>query len=141
VQLEHALASRACSDLLVGFVGAGGFVPMPVKKVIWYAAIGGCRRPSYAGESHVYHLYVVRSPERQRVREALRQRGIETMIHYPVPVHRQEGYAGLVKIGPGGLGLTERLASEVLSLPLYPELSDHEVDWVIEAVTAASGSR
>jgi len=93
------------------------------------------------GGRHVYHLYVVRSPERDRVREALGRRGIETMIHYPVPVHRQEGYAGLVTIGPGGLALTERLASEVFSLPLYPELTDREVDTVIEAVIAASGSR
>jgi dTDP-4-amino-4,6-dideoxygalactose transaminase len=91
------------------------------------------------GACHVYHLYVVRSPERERAREALRQRGIETMIHYPVPVHWQEGYAGLVRIGPGGLGVTERLASEVFSLPLYPELTDLEVDRVIEAVSAAFG--
>ena len=71
----------------------------------------------------------------------LRRRGIETMIHYPVPVHWQEGYAGLVRIGPGGLALTERLVSEIFSLPLYPELTDREVDRVIEAVTAASASR
>ena len=58
-----------------------------------------------------------------------------------VPVHRQEGYAGLVRVGPGGLALTERLASEVFSLPLYPELTDREVDRVIEEVIAASGSR
>jgi dTDP-4-amino-4,6-dideoxygalactose transaminase len=63
------------------------------------------------------------------------------MIHYPVPVHRQEGYAGLVRIGPGGLAFTDRLASEVFSLPLYPEITDREVDRVIEAVVAASGSR
>jgi dTDP-4-amino-4,6-dideoxygalactose transaminase len=94
-----------------------------------------------AGARHVYHLYVVRSPERDRVREALRQRGIETMIHYPVPVHWQEGYAGLVRLGPGGLGLTERLASEIFSLPLYPELTDREVDSVIEAVNAVSSPR
>jgi dTDP-4-amino-4,6-dideoxygalactose transaminase len=90
---------------------------------------------------HVYHLYVVRSRERERLREALRGSGIETMIHYPVPVHLQEGYAGLVKIGPGGLALTERLAGEILSLPLYPELTDREADRVIEVVTAWSGPR
>jgi dTDP-4-amino-4,6-dideoxygalactose transaminase len=102
---------------------------------------GAITPPMEAAEArHVYHLYVVRSSERQRVREALHQRGIETMIHYPMPVHRQEGYAGLVRIGPGGLGTTERLAAEVFSLPLYPELTDHEVDRVIEAVTAACGS-
>jgi dTDP-4-amino-4,6-dideoxygalactose transaminase len=91
------------------------------------------------GACHVYHLYVVRSQERERAREVLRQCGIETMIHYPVPVHWQEGYAGLVRIGPGGLAVTERLASEIFSLPLYPELTDHEVDRVIEAVSAPSG--
>jgi dTDP-4-amino-4,6-dideoxygalactose transaminase len=63
------------------------------------------------------------------------------MVHYPVPVHRQIGYAHLVRIGPGGLRLTELLATEIFSLPLYPELTDHEVDRVIEALTVASGSR
>jgi hypothetical protein len=60
---------------------------------------------------------------------------VETMIHYPVPVHCKEGYARLVRVEPGGLELTERLAGEVLSLPLYPELIDREVDQVIDAVT------
>jgi dTDP-4-amino-4,6-dideoxygalactose transaminase len=91
-----------------------------------------------ASARHVYHLYVVRSGERERLRERLRAQRVETMIHYPVPVHRQEGYAGLVRIGPGGLELTERLAGEVLSLPIYPELTDHEVDRVIDAVTGSA---
>ncbi len=91
-----------------------------------------------ASARHVYHLYVVRSRERERVREGLRARGVETMIHYPVPVHRQEGYSALVRIGPGGLALTERLAAEIFSLPIYPELTDREVTRVIEAVTAAA---
>ena len=64
--------------------------------------------------------------------------GVETMIHYPVPVHCQEGYARLVRVEPGGLELTERLAGEVLSLPLYPELIDREVDQVIDAVTGSA---
>ncbi len=92
--------------------------------------------PTEAGWArHVYHLYIVRSRERERVCEGLRARGVETMIHYPVPVHRQEGYAGLVRIGPGGLELTEQLAAEIVSLPLYPELTDREVNQVIDAVT------
>jgi dTDP-4-amino-4,6-dideoxygalactose transaminase len=90
-----------------------------------------------AGSRHAYHLYVVRSSERERVREMLRVHGIETMVHYPVPVHRQEGYANMVRIGPGGLATTERFASEVLSLPLYPELTDREVSRVVDAVMAA----
>jgi dTDP-4-amino-4,6-dideoxygalactose transaminase len=87
---------------------------------------------------HVYHLYVVRSPERNRLRQRLQARGVETMIHYPVPVHHQEGYAGLVRVGAGDLELSERLADEVLSLPLYPELTDREVDRVIDAVTGSA---
>jgi len=92
------------------------------------------------GARHVYHLYVVRSRERERVREGLRARGVETMIHYPVPVHRQEGYASLVRVGPGGLELTERLATEIFSLPLYPELTDCEVNQVIDAVTDSAAT-
>ncbi len=87
---------------------------------------------------HIYHLYVVRSRERDRFRDRLRTSGIDTMIHYPLPVHRQEGYAGLCRIGRGGLERTERIASEIVSLPLFPELAEDEVAAVIDAVTAAS---
>lgn len=93
-----------------------------------------------AWAKHVYHLYVVRSPKREWTRDGLRALGVETMIHYPVPVHRQEGYSPLVRVGPGGLDLTERLAAEIFSLPIYPELTDSEVTRVIDAVIGSAAS-
>jgi dTDP-4-amino-4,6-dideoxygalactose transaminase len=83
---------------------------------------------------HVYHLYVVRVQERALYRERLTARGVETMIHYPLPVHQQVGYGEFCKIGRGGLDKTERLSGEILSLPVFPELSDAEVQAVIDAV-------
>jgi dTDP-4-amino-4,6-dideoxygalactose transaminase len=58
------------------------------------------------------------------------------MVHYPVPVHLQPGFGKLCRVAPGGLEHTERLANEVLSLPLYPELRDDEIETVVEALTA-----
>jgi dTDP-4-amino-4,6-dideoxygalactose transaminase len=89
-----------------------------------------------AGASHVFHQYVVRSPARDSLRDALARRGIGTNIHYPVPVHRQPGYAGRVALGPSGLGESERAAREVLSLPMYPQLTDADVARVVAALRA-----
>ncbi len=75
---------------------------------------------------HVYHLYVVRHPRRDALQAFLSERGIGTLIHYPVPVHLQPAYADLGH-GEGSLPVTETLAREVLSLPMYPELTDGEV--------------
>jgi len=88
---------------------------------------------------HVYHLYVVRVPQRAAVQEALARAGIGTLIHYPVPAHLQRAYAFL-GVARGSLPVTERLAEEILSLPLYPELPLTQVDEVaatLEATLAA----
>jgi dTDP-4-amino-4,6-dideoxygalactose transaminase len=82
---------------------------------------------------HVYHLYVVRVADRDAVQEKLRAEGVGTLIHYPKPVHRHPAYEGLAATD-GRLATSERLSGEILSLPLYPELEDAEVDAVIEAV-------
>jgi dTDP-4-amino-4,6-dideoxygalactose transaminase len=89
------------------------------------------------GVDHSYHLYVVRVPARDRVREALRQRSILTGIHYPHPIHRMRGYAFLG--APADLPHTEALAEQVLSLPLYPELSEASVDRVAAELNALVG--
>jgi dTDP-3-amino-3,4,6-trideoxy-alpha-D-glucose transaminase len=83
----------------------------------------------------VYHLYVVRTPRRDDLAAFLRARGIGTGVHYPVPVHRQPAYAHL-SLGEGSLPETEAAAREILSLPLYPELSEEQVRAVAEAVRA-----
>jgi dTDP-4-amino-4,6-dideoxygalactose transaminase len=82
---------------------------------------------------HVYHLYVVRCAERDALRAELEARGIGTLIHYPLPVHRQPAYADL-GYGPGSLPITEAIAGEVLSLPMYVGLRPSEVETVCQAV-------
>jgi dTDP-3-amino-3,4,6-trideoxy-alpha-D-glucose transaminase len=85
-----------------------------------------------SGGQHVYHLYVVRSPERDALGDRLRSRGVETLVHYPLAVHQHPAWSDLTR--PGALAESERAAREVLSLPLYPQLTDDEAGRVIEAV-------
>jgi dTDP-4-amino-4,6-dideoxygalactose transaminase len=88
---------------------------------------------------HVWHLYVVRVHQRDEVRQALLEAGVETGIHYPVPVHLQPAYAWL-GYEPGAFPVAERCAEQVLSLPMYPELPDAGPHRVAEALHAAAGS-
>jgi dTDP-4-amino-4,6-dideoxygalactose transaminase len=85
------------------------------------------------GRRHVYHQYVVRTPHRDALAEHLRRQGVSTGIHYPIPCHLQGACAHL-GYGPGSLPQTERAAREVLSLPVYPELSKSQLDQIVEAV-------
>jgi len=86
-----------------------------------------------AGAQHTYHLYVVRHEARDLLAERLRAAGIETLVHYPTPVHLQPAYAHL-GYAAGSLPETERAAAEILSLPLYWGLSVEEIATVCEAV-------
>jgi dTDP-4-amino-4,6-dideoxygalactose transaminase len=83
---------------------------------------------------HVYHLYVTRSDQRDRFQAILKESGIGTGIHYPVPVHCQPAYAGRVALAPAGCPETERAANEILSLPIYPELTASDVETVCAAL-------
>jgi dTDP-4-amino-4,6-dideoxygalactose transaminase len=85
--------------------------------------------------SHVYHQYVVRARERDSVLERLRARGIGAAIHYPVPVHLQRACAFL-GYSEGDLPQTERAAREILSLPMYPELTPEQIEYVATHVMA-----
>jgi dTDP-4-amino-4,6-dideoxygalactose transaminase len=86
------------------------------------------------GAESVFHLYVARTAQRDAVQARLREAGIGTGIHYPVPVHLQPAYAGRVATGPGGCPETEAASREILSLPLYPELTDRQVEAVCAAL-------
>ncbi|GGF00002.1 aminotransferase [Aliidongia dinghuensis] len=88
------------------------------------------------GAEHVYHQYAIRAADRDGLKARLRERGVASNIHYPVPVHLQAAYRDRLIIGPAGLAETERAAREVLSLPMYPQLSDAAVEQVIAAVRA-----
>lgn len=85
---------------------------------------------------HVYHLYVIRTPHRDKVLAHLKSKGIDAGIHYPVPLHRQPAY---LKQGYGDVSLpvTEQVVPEVLSLPMYPELTYEQIAYVAEAVKEA----
>lgn len=82
---------------------------------------------------HVYHQYTIRAPRRDELEAWLKSQGIGTMIYYPVPLHRQQIYADL-GLGPGSLPEAERAAQEVLSLPIYPELTDGQIEQVAAAI-------
>jgi dTDP-4-amino-4,6-dideoxygalactose transaminase len=84
--------------------------------------------------AHVYHLYVVRSDARDKVQAALRQKGVGTGIHYPVPVHQQPAYAGRVALGAFGCSETVTAAQQILSLPVYPELTDDQIAFICNAL-------
>ena len=86
------------------------------------------------GAEHVYHQYAIRSADRDGLKARLRERGVASNIHYPVPVHLQAAYRDCLVVGPAGLAETERAAREVLSLPMYPQLGDVAVAEVISAV-------
>ncbi|MBI3761786.1 MAG: DegT/DnrJ/EryC1/StrS family aminotransferase [Chloroflexi bacterium] len=92
--------------------------------------------PTFADRTTVYHQYVVRHPQRDPLRELLAARGIGTAIHYPVPIHLQDAYRHF-GAGPGSLPVTERATAELISLPIYPELSEREVKEVCEACQSA----
>jgi dTDP-4-amino-4,6-dideoxygalactose transaminase len=83
---------------------------------------------------NAYHLYVIACDNRDGLGAHLAKRKIGSAVHYPVPAHRQKGYAERVRISDRGLPVTDRLARRVLSLPLYPELSESDCATVIAAV-------
>jgi dTDP-4-amino-4,6-dideoxygalactose transaminase len=100
---------------------------------IYDAAIGSggmstpSRRPA-AG--HVFHQYVIRTANREGVRSQLAAAGIGTAIHYPMAVHVQPAYRGRIALGPSGCVESEIVSAQVLSLPIFPELTDAEIAFV-----------
>lgn len=81
--------------------------------------------------SHVFHLFVVRSPSRDALQEFLKSQGIQTLIHYPIPPHKQIAYEELCSLS---LPITERIHNEVLSLPISPAMTIDEVTRLIDVV-------
>lgn len=85
------------------------------------------------GADHIYHLFVIKSKNRDYLQSHLTQEGITTLIHYPVPPHLQTAYQHL-GLKKGDLPITESIASELLSLPIYPGLTQSEVEYVCEMI-------
>lgn len=82
---------------------------------------------------HCHHIYAVRSTRREGLRQFLRENGVGALVHYPVPVHLQEGYRDL-GLGEGSLPVTEQVASEVLTLPVAPEVTEQQIRQVCDLV-------
>ncbi|MGI4870800.1 MAG: DegT/DnrJ/EryC1/StrS family aminotransferase [Janthinobacterium lividum] len=104
----------------------------------WYAqhlaGLPGLRLPATAaGATHVYHLYVVHTAQRDALQQHLTTQGIGTLIHYPMPPHRQQAYAHL-GLPPGSLPIAEELAATCLSLPLWPGMTEVHVQAVAAAI-------
>jgi dTDP-4-amino-4,6-dideoxygalactose transaminase len=106
----------------------------------WYAAAldpDTVRLPkARPGCRHVYHVYVVRADDRDRLRDVLGGQGIQTGIHYPIPIHLQPAHADL-GYHAGDFPVAEQVAREVLSLPIFPEMTRDQVQTVAAAVMGA----
>jgi dTDP-4-amino-4,6-dideoxygalactose transaminase len=89
---------------------------------------------------HVWHLYVIRIPGRDHLQDHLRQVGIASGIHYPVPLHMQPACRYL-EIPQGALPVTEEVASEILSLPMFAELTGHQIDHICKTIGSHMNSR
>lgn len=124
VRLKYLAADNARRGAIAAAYdrGLAGLCPLPARR---------------AGASHVFHQYVIRVADRSAVQERLRAAGIGTNVHYPVPVHLQPAYKGRTWLAGGGLPATERAAAEVLSLPMFPQLTDEQVAEVIAALKQA----
>ena len=82
---------------------------------------------------HVYHLYVIRTTEREKLQNYLMENGVYTGIHYPIPIHLQESYKDL-GYSKGDFPVTEKTAEEILSLPMFPELNDEQIEYVCKQI-------
>lgn len=82
---------------------------------------------------HIFHLYVVRTRNRDELQKHLNDRGIQTGIHYPIPIHLQEAYRDL-GLGKGSFPVTEKLADEIVSLPMFAELTTDQIEHVLDAL-------
>ena len=82
---------------------------------------------------HVWHLFVIRTKNRDELQTYLKEKGIETLIHYPIPMHLQPAYEDL-GFSKGEFPLAEKIADEVLSLPMWPGMKNEEVRYVIDII-------
>jgi dTDP-4-amino-4,6-dideoxygalactose transaminase len=85
------------------------------------------------GSRHVYHLYVVRTGKRDALQRFLKKRGIDTLIHYPIPIHQQKAFKEL-GYRRGDLPLTEQYSRKILSLPFFPEIKESEMEEVVRGI-------
>jgi dTDP-4-amino-4,6-dideoxygalactose transaminase len=111
------------------------------KKASYYKTRlenSGLRLPLESPERrHVWHQFVIRSPHRDRLRDELAKAGIGTGLHYPIPLHLQPAYRYLGHC-PGDFPVAEQVAKECLSLPMFPELEENEIDRVCHVLDSSA---
>jgi dTDP-4-amino-4,6-dideoxygalactose transaminase len=117
-KLDEWLASRR--DIASRYNDAFGELPVETPQVL-------------NGNIHTYHQYTLRTGKRDELQDHLRSKGISSRVYYPVPLHLQPCYRHL-GYNIGSLPETERACEEVISIPVYPELGDEKVDYIIKAV-------
>jgi len=129
VRLKYLAAENARRAAIAGLYDAAlaGLCPLPLRR---------------AGAGHVFHQYVIRSDARDALQATLRDAGIGSNVHYPMPVHLQPAYAGHTwlagaSVNGGKLPATEKASEEVLSLPMFPQLTDAQVAETVSALKAA----
>ena len=88
--------------------------------------------------THIYHHFVARVAERDGVQASLKQQGVATVIHYPIPLSEQPAFRETCRSG-GPLPVTERLAREILSLPMFPEITETQIGYVVDRLRTALG--
>jgi dTDP-4-amino-4,6-dideoxygalactose transaminase len=97
-----------------------------------------CMRENPYG-TPVYHLFVIKTKERDRMIELLKNKGIQNLIHYPVPIHRQKGLSSPYKIDDSYYPQTIEFAEQILSIPIYPELTRQDRQAIVESVNSIEG--
>jgi dTDP-4-amino-4,6-dideoxygalactose transaminase len=115
IDTDNAVRARLAKSYCDGLTGISSSLVLPTVR---------------GDNRHVYHLFVIRVRDRDSLFNFLREKGIGAAIHYPVPVHRQPAYDRFW----GKLAQTERVAKEILSLPMYPELTEDEITSVVDAI-------
>jgi len=126
--------SRDFSAAVVTLAGVAVLLSMRHSIGQHLADLADLRLPAVAaGATHVYHLYVVHHPGRDALQQHLTAQGIGTLIHYPVPPHRQQAYADL-RLPAGAFPIAEELAATALSLPMWPGMTEPHVAAVAAAI-------
>jgi dTDP-4-amino-4,6-dideoxygalactose transaminase len=87
------------------------------------------------GVYHVYHQFVVRHPRRDSLMKHLKDYNIATAIHYPLPVHMQKAYNGSINCFPDKLHVTEKICREIVSLPMYPQITDEQMEYIFSSLS------
>ncbi|WP_027187368.1 DegT/DnrJ/EryC1/StrS family aminotransferase [Desulfovibrio cuneatus] len=124
VQLTHLAEDTAARIRIAGVYTSG------------LAGTGLCLPQVAPWAKHAFHLYVVQCKERSAFMQYMQEHGIGTAIHYPVPVHLQPAYAGRVLCAPKGLPVTEQIMHTIVSLPMFPQLTDAQVERVCTTIQA-----